>query len=327
MRVFMVGEAANHEATLRAGLDPAVRETAEIVALPRESASDPAHDGEIAAEDVVISLRYRREGLGPRFRFLQVPGAGLDGIVFEALHPETTVCNVFEHESPIGEFVVASLLEWEIGLAAIRRSFKPEKWGPIYRSRVPHGELRGKTVGIIGFGRIGRAIAARAAPFGVRLLALDKAVSEAEGVEVMPPAELPRLLAAADYVVVASPLTDETRGLLDHAAFAAMKSSAVLVNVSRAEIVDEAALYQALETGAIRGASLDVWYRYPTGACDDPHPSAQPFLDLPNALCTPHVSAWTRELMVRRYGVIAENINALIAGRPLRNVIRQGGHS
>lgn len=325
MKIFMVGEAATHRHQLLPALDTGLAGEVEIRPLPAEAAVAPDYDDDIAPDDVIISLRLRRDsGSMPPFALLHVPGAGLDKIDLAILSPSTTVCNVFEHEGPIAEFVVASLLNWEIRLDLLQRGFAPEAWPQVYRNRVPHGELAGKTIGIIGFGRIGRAIAARVLPFGVTVMAADAAAAPAEGVHVMPPSDLPRLLAHADYVVVACPLTEGTRGLIGHAELAAMKETAVLVNVSRAEVVAEAALFEALKSTRIRGASLDVWYRYPTGSHDVVPPADHPFHALPNVVCTPHSSAWTRELMDRRYARIAANISALAAGRPLDNVVRPG---
>lgn len=319
MTIFLVGEAAEHEADLRAGL----REPHRIVALPGEAAASPDHDGEIEPGDVVVSLRWARPaGRVPRFRLLHVPGAGLDGIDQAALHPQTLVANVFEHEVPIAEFVLARLLEWEIRAADLQAAFGPDDWPAHYRHRVPHGELAGRTLGIIGYGRIGRAIAARAAAFGVRLLAVDDFAAPDGVTEVLPAVRRGELLATSDYVVVACPLTPETTGLIDTAALAAMPSHAVLVNISRAPIVDEDALYTALRERHIGGAILDVWYRYPGSAHDRVAPAGRPFWDLPNAWCTPHSSAWTGELPRRRYAVIADNVNRLEAGEPLRNVVR-----
>jgi phosphoglycerate dehydrogenase-like enzyme len=319
MTIFLVGEAAEHEAELRAGLNEPQR----IVALPREAAASPAYDGEFEPDDVVVSLRWTRpEGQVPRFRLLHVPGAGLDGVDQSALHPETLVANVFEHEGPIAEFVLARLLEWEIRAASMQAAFGPADWPAQYRQRTPHGEIAGKKLGVIGYGRIGRAIATRAAAFGVRVVAVDDFAPPDGVAEVLPTVRLGELLSGSDYVVVSCPLTPETTGLIDAAALAAMPEHAVLVNISRAPIVDEDALYTALRERHIGGAILDVWYRYPSSSHDRLAPAARPFWDLPNAWCTPHSSAWTGELPRRRYAVIADNVNRLVAGEPLRNVVR-----
>lgn len=320
----MVGEAANYRAQLVAGLSGGPCAEAEIIALPREAAFSADFDAGIGEQDVVISLRLRREGRAlPAFRLLHVPGAGLDGIDFDALAAETTVCNVYEHEGPISEFVLASILNWEIRLDELRGRFSSERWSQVYRSRVPHGELAGKTIGIIGFGRIGRAVAKRATAFGMTVVVATATPSPSDYADsVLSIAELPQLLAAADYLVIACPLSPDTRGMIAAQQFALMKPETVLVNVSRAEIIDEAALFEALDTHRIRGASLDVWYRYPSGDSDEVRPADHPFDRLENAVCTPHSSAWTTELMARRYAFIARNINALATGMPLENVVR-----
>jgi phosphoglycerate dehydrogenase-like enzyme len=315
MKVHLLGDAMRQRAVL-APLLPGV----EIVDLPREAAQSAAFDGGIASDDVVVALRFRRPGGAPPFALLHVPGAGLDGIDFESLQQGCQVCNVFEHEVPIAEYVIHAMLGWELRPRSM--SFTAESWGEAHRTRQPHGELSGKTVGIVGFGRIGRAIAERARAFGVRILALDQAPApSALADEVIAPADLHRLLAASDYVVLAAPLTDSTHGMIDAAALAAMRPDAVLINISRAEIADEEALYRALAENRIGGAVLDVWYRYPADAADNPAPSRFPFLDLPNVVATAHSSAWSTGLPGRRYRVIAENIRRLAAGEALLNQV------
>lgn len=324
MNIFMVGEAAKHSETLERHLD----RPHGIVALPRAAAYSAAHDSEIGPDDVLISLRLRRDGTAlPAPRLLHVPGAGLDGIEIERLSPNTSVCNVFEHEIPIAEFVLASMLDHEIGLAALRASFTPSTWSETYRSRRPHGELSGKTLVILGFGRIGRAIAVRARAFGVHVVAVDAVppAADAPAAETAVPGALAACLSRADYAVLCCPLSAATRGLIDAEKLAAMKPDGVLINVSRAEIVDEDALFEALKSRAIGGAILDVWYRYPQSEGEDVPPSRHPFHELDNAACTPHSSAWTSALPGRRYAFMADNINRLAAGQPLRNLVAGRG--
>jgi phosphoglycerate dehydrogenase-like enzyme len=321
MKTVMIGEAANHREKLSASL----AQPCDIVCLPADAAGASTFDAEIDVADVVISLRYRRQGVGPRFALLHVPGAGLDGIDLASLPPGCTVCNVFEHDVPIAEFVMLAMLQWQIRLDEMRARFSPEAWSKAYGHRVPHGELLGKTLGLIGFGRIGRAIAVRAKAFGMRVMAVDQVMIDPADVAevIMPPAELGRLLGEADFVAVTCPLTDSTRGLLDARSLRQMKQSAVLINISRAEVADEAALYVALEEGAIAGAFLDVWYRYPTKADDNVQPSRFPFHRLPQVYATPHSCAWTTALPYRRYAVIAENIRRWATGEPLLNLVHR----
>jgi phosphoglycerate dehydrogenase-like enzyme len=252
----------------------------------------------------------------------------LDGIDLAALHPGTAVANVFEHEIPIAEFVLARLLEWEIRAGAMQAAFDAGSWPDTYRGRTPHGEVFGRTLGIIGYGRIGRAIATRAAAFGMRVQAVDARAGDGASpdgaAELLPVDRLDEVLAGADYLVVACPLTPATTGLIDRAALRRMRSHAVLVNISRGPVVEESALFEALRDDVIGGAVLDVWYSYPRSAEDRPAPAAHPFWELSNAWCTPHSSAWTRELAHRRYRAIALNIDRLVTGQPLTNLVRAG---
>jgi phosphoglycerate dehydrogenase-like enzyme len=319
VKVFLVGEAAEHGEDLRPHLDL----PHEIVNLPRAAASSNAFDGDITAADVVVSLRFTRaESTAPPFRLLHVPGAGLDQVDFDALAPDTQVANVFEHETPISEFVIARLLEWEIRGTVMQESFTPQAWPSLYRARQPHGEMFGRTMVLVGYGRIGRAIASRASAFGVDVVAVDDHAVGDESARVVPTDRLADLQRRADYLVLACPLTPATTGLIDAAALARMPSGAVLVNVSRAPIVDQRALYEALRDNVISGAVLDVWYRYPDSETDRVEPAQVPLWELPNAWCTPHSSAWTTQLPRRRYAVIADNVNRLAAGEPLRNLVR-----
>ena len=133
------------------------------------------------------------------------------------------------------------------------------------------------------------------------------------------------LLARSDFVVVCCPLTETTRGMIGAAELDAMRRDGVLINVGRAEVVDEQALFWALKEERIAGAFLDVWYDYPTPGRPIARPSTMPFHELPNVRCTPHCSAWTDRLWQRRLECIARNIGLLRAGRPLENVVRRPG--
>lgn len=316
MKVILIGDAGRQKDVL-ASLLPGQ----EIVVLPREASGSALFDAEIGPDDVIVSLRFSREGSMPPFALLHVPGAGLDGIDLPAVPAGCRVCNVYEHEGPIAEYILLQMLAWEIRPDAMR--FTADSWGQAHRNRKPHSELAGKTLAIVGFGRIGRAVAERARAFGVRIAALDRSLGSHAGWvdDRVPQGQLPRLLGLADYVVLACPLTEATRGLIGTAELAAMKTTGVLINVSRAEIVDEPALYEALSQERIGGAILDVWYRYPAGTDDNPPPATFPFLDLPNVVATAHSSAWTSALPGRRYRFIADNIRRLAAGEPLLNQV------
>lgn len=275
--------------------------------------------------DVAVALRFgKAEAQKLQPRLLHLPGAGADAIDFEWLPKDCTLCNVFEHEGPIAEYVMLAMLDWEIGYAAMTRTFSAAGWSDAYRKRKPHGELAGKTIGLIGVGHIGAAIAARATAFNMQTVAIASKVREPEGhMEwIGDRSRLGELLAIADYVVVACPLTEETRGMIGKAELAQMKPTAVLINIARGEIADEEALFETLRDRRIAGAVLDAWYRYPAAPDDQVEPSRFAFDRLENVRATPHASAWTSALFERRYTFIADNIRRFAAGKPLTNVIR-----
>jgi phosphoglycerate dehydrogenase-like enzyme len=278
--------------------------------------------------DVAISIRFNAADIAAvRCRLLQCSGVGIDGIALDKLPRNTAVCNVHEHEIPIAEYVMAGILDNEIDLFRAEQSFNAAGWGNLFRARVPHGEAAGKTILIVGLGRVGKAIATRARVFGMHVLGVSRSgrsVPEADRVDNF--RRLNEALREADYVALACPLTDETRGLIDAAAFAAMKSSAMLINVARGEVVDEQALFDAMTKKRIAAALLDVWYTYPTLAEPNPKPSRFALEAVPGVKCTPHISAWTEGLMERRYKAMADNLARFANGEPLLNVVWRDGH-
>jgi phosphoglycerate dehydrogenase-like enzyme len=182
-------------------------------------------------------------------------------------------------------------------------------WGP--GRFLPHGTgLRGRTLGVIGYGRIGREVVRLLEPWGMRVLVTQRTPVTESGVAY---AALDQLLAESDVVVVACPLTDATRGLLDAPRLALMKSTAILVNVARGAIVDQAALVDALRSGRLAGAGLEV-------VDPEPLPADDPLLALPNVVGAPHSLGYTDDLI---RGCVEEACDALIsvaAGRVPANV-------
>ena len=166
-------------------------------------------------------------------------------------------------------------------------------------------DLKGKQLGLVGFGRIGRAVAAKAPAFGMRVAYASRHAEEPPGVESM---SFDRLLNTSDIVSLHVPLTSETHHLIDRRAVARMKRSAYLVNTSRGAIVDEAALAWALRQGLIAGAGLDVYEHEPTI-----HPD---LLSLENVLLAPHVGSGTIETRTAMANLAIENVLAVLSGRP-----------
>ncbi len=286
----------------------------------------PAPDGGPHKVDVLLSAIFNAAASQKvTFRLLQSTGVGVDKIDFAALPAEAWVCNMYGHEFPIAEYCLSAMLNSEMDWAQMTSSFTSGAWSQVYFSRPRHGELGGKTVGLVGFGHIAKEVARRAGAFDMRVVAVATSARPApDGVEwVKGREDLPELLGESDYVILAAPLTDATRGMIGAAELAQMKPTAVLVNVGRGGLADEEALYAALSEKRIRGAVLDSWFSYPETADDTAvKPSRFDFAALPNVRATPHVSGWTTALATRRYSKAAENIRNLMAGKPLFNVVR-----
>lgn len=314
--------------TFAASLAPRVRAR---LGLPCQVVQDDeaAIVSRLADVDVLVTMAFTREmgAAGRRLTLVQVPGAGLDRVDRSALPPGARLANVYGHETGIAEYVIGAMLTLTRGFsrldAALRRGSWESQWAVGTPPPLPSPELAGKSVGILGYGRIGQCVARRARAFDMEVLAIrcDVGASAEDDLALLGGMEiLEEVLQRADYLVLTLPLGPVTRGLIGEAQLRAMKPSAVLVNVSRAEIVDEAALYRALAKRTIGGAALDVWYRYPTQAAAT-MPASKPFHELPNVLMTPHVSGWTEGMLEARAALIAENIARAARGeRPLNEI-------
>ncbi len=279
--------------------------------------------------DVLVTLVFTAAmgAAAKRLRLVQVPGAGLDRIDRAALPPGTSLANAYGHETGIAEYVLGAMLALSRGFGRLDASLRAGRWDSQWAPGVPPPpvwpELVGKTLGILGYGRIGRAVARRARAFDMAVLATRRDVTRAdpEGLALLGgPDALDEVLRRADHLAITLPLTAATRGLLGERELRMMKPTAILINVARAEIIDEEALYRALAQKTIAGAALDVWYRYPTGT-GPTLPAHQPFHELSNVLMTPHVSGWTEGMMEARAKVIAENIDRTARGEPPANQI------
>ena len=284
----------------------------------------------LSSVDVLVSLAFTREmgAAATRLRLVQVPGAGLDRIDRTALPAGTALANVYGHEVGIAEYVMGAMLALTRSFgridAALRHGTWESQWGVGAPAPPPWPELAGKTLGILGYGRIGQALARRARAFDMEVCAIrrDVAQSAADGLALLGGSDrLDEVLCRADYLAVTLSLNDATRGLVGERELSLMKPTAVLVNVARAEIVDEDALYRALAERRLAGAALDVWYRYPKTA-EPTLPARRPFHELANVLMTPHVSGWTEGMLEARATLIAENIQRIARGEPPLNLIR-----
>jgi phosphoglycerate dehydrogenase-like enzyme len=274
--------------------------------------------------DVLVTMAFTPAmgAVSRRLKLVQVPGAGLDRIDLAALPPDTWLANVYGHEIGIAEYVIGAMLALTRDFARLDARLRQGDWESQWAlgtpAPAPWPELAGKTLGILGYGRIGQCVARRAQAFDMVVWALrrDPTRSPAHGLAFSGgPEALDEVLRYADYLVLTLSLTEATRGLLGERELRLLKPTAVLINVARAEIVDEVALYRALTQRTIAGAALDVWYKYPTGP-GPTWPARQAFQDLPNVLMTPHVSGWTAGMLEARAQGIAEHIQRVGRGVP-----------
>jgi phosphoglycerate dehydrogenase-like enzyme len=268
----------------------------------------------------------------PGLKWVQLHTAGVDHLLDHPLMKSsillTTVSGI--HATPIAEYVFASILAFNRRVPKMlyyqsRREWPQGRWNLFARP-----ELRGSTLGIIGYGSIGREVGRIARCFGMRLVATKRSVSQMRDVgyvvqgtgdregalldDAFPPERLSEMLSLCDYVVVAVPLTPETRKLIGEAELRAMKPSAYLVNISRGGTVDEGALIKALQEGWIAGAGLDVFE-------EEPLPSDSPLYGLENVILSPHVSGFTLRYDERASDLFAENLRRYLTGEPLLNLV------
>ena len=323
--LFLGGVAADTARGIEAQLPASVE--VEIIDDPIDRTLLPAA---AATADILVSNHWRADyPPAPGVRLVQSVATGVDLFELAALPAGVTVCNAFGHETAIAEYVVMTMLALHHRLFEISAEFRDHaSWRASWvESGAPHGEVRGSTLGIVGYGRVGREVARRAAPFGCRVLAANRTPRPAEdGVErVYPLAELDRMLPQCDTVALCTALGPETTGLLDARRLALMKPEAFLINIARGQVVDEDALFAALRDRNIAGAALDVWWQYPNAADPNRRGSRHPFHELANVIVTPHNSGWTTGMVRRRWDEVAENLGRFVRGEPLINIVIAGG--
>jgi D-3-phosphoglycerate dehydrogenase len=263
--------------------------------------------------EAVISrtLRFSAASIAasPALRVIAKHGVGVDNIdVAAATRRGIPVFNsMAANAQSVAEHAILLMLGLKRRLPQLDRSMREGRWD---RPGYVGGELGGKALGIVGLGNVGRALAAIAKGFGMRVAAFDPYVPTERvpaGVTLM--RNLEAMLAEADIVSVHCPLTDETRGMIGARQFAAMKPTSLFVNTARGPVMDEAALLDCLKRGAIAGAGLDVF-------TDEPTPAGNPLGALPNVVLTPHIAGATREAMDRVATRAVENAYSILDNTP-----------
>jgi D-3-phosphoglycerate dehydrogenase len=253
----------------------------------------------------------------PKLKIVARAGVGLDNVDVDAA-TERGVLVVNAPTSNIhsaAEHAVALLLSAARQVPEADASLRAHTWK---RSSFSGTEIFGKTVGVVGLGRIGQLVAQRLAAFGTHLIAYDPYVSPARaaqlGIELLP---LDDLLARADFISVHLPKTPETAGLIDKEALAKTKKGVIIVNAARGGLVNEEALAEAVSSGHVRGAGLDVYSKEP---CTD-----SPLFELPQVVVTPHLGASTEEAQDRAGTDVAESVKLALAGEFVPDAVNVGG--
>jgi phosphoglycerate dehydrogenase-like enzyme len=244
--------------------------------------------------------------LASQLQWVHSWAAGPDHQLYEAFveHPALLTSSAGNGAIPLAEHAMMLMLMLNRNALRWIDSQRERKW-----DRFTHGELNGLTLGIIGAGHSGKDLALKAKAFHMRVLGMRRSSEPANNFdEFFTRDDLHSMLTLCDFVVVTAPLTDETRGMLDAAALAAMKPSAHLMCFSRGGIIDDAALITALKAGKIAGAGLDAH-----GV--EPLPAESPFWSLPNVIITPHNGATTKATSERGFGIFIENLRRYMDGR------------
>jgi phosphoglycerate dehydrogenase-like enzyme len=274
--------------------------------------------------DVVIGIKLSADMPQPlKARLFHAPAAGTDAVNTALLPAQCSLANCFGHENAIAEYVIAALLMRHVPLARADQDLRQQRW--TYWAGRPTAlrtELGTQTLGLVGFGHIAQTVAHRAKAFGMRVhVANRSAISHPVVDRSWTLDGLHDFMSTCDAVVVSLPLTENTQGLVGAAAIAAMRSDAVLLNVGRGAVIDEKALYEALQARQIGGAVIDTWYQYPAPTQPECAPSQFDFSSLDNVLMTPHMSGWTSGTVRRRQETLADNIGRLSRGEALINVL------
>jgi phosphoglycerate dehydrogenase-like enzyme len=264
--------------------------------------------------DVLLGFRFPVAPLSQptSLRWIQVTSAGAEFLAPMRDHLQDVVVTNGRgiHGAPIAEYVMAAMVMLHSDFPSFIRAQIVKRW-----QRRPVATLQGRTLGILGLGAIGTEIAVRATAFGMRVRGISRSGNPVPGCAVArTPDRLADVLAECDFVAVTLPLTDETRGMMNDAAFTAMKSGAYLVNVSRGGIVDEAAMIRALGSRRLAGACVDVFET-------EPLPADNPLWSMRNVIVTPHIAGMRQDYVERVVDLFVDNLAAYETGALMTNVV------
>jgi phosphoglycerate dehydrogenase-like enzyme len=311
--ILVLADPAEPQLAMLRGLPP---DTAVVVGNSVEAFAPAVRDASVILNwsgslDLFRGV-FRRS---PNLRWIHSRSAGLDRTLFpELIESPVTLTNGTGVFSPsLGEFALAAILYFAKDFRRMVRNQMACVWEPF--DVLP---VSGRTVGIVGYGDIGRAVAARAVALGMKVLALKRhaALTNPDPLveQVYGPDGRFEMLSRCDYVVVAAPLTSETRAMIAEPEFAVMKSEAVVINVGRGPVIKEEALLGALSTGRIKGAALDVFDH-------EPLPGNHPFYKLENVLLSPHCADHTPDWLDQAMQFFLAQLQRFQKNEPLMNVV------
>ncbi len=277
---------------------------------------------EIADTDVFIgwSLRPEQFAEARKLRWIHSPAAAVHQLMYPALIQSNVIVtnSTGIHGAVVAEHAIAILLALAKRLPQAMRYQAKHEWSQdeLWHGSPPPREVADSTVLIVGMGSIGREFAARAKALGMRILAIrENPTKGLDGAHaVYSSAQIDEVLPQADYVLLCTPVTPATTGIMNAARLGKMKADAYLINVARGPLIDEAALLDALQKRCIAGAALDVFNEEPLAV-------GSPFWSLDNILITPHTAAVTERLWERHYRLIVDNMKRFLSGDPLVNQV------
>jgi phosphoglycerate dehydrogenase-like enzyme len=309
-----------------------------IVVTQREARTTEEVADVIGTTDILYTWNiFPNVAEAPRLRWVQLHQAGIDTLLEHPLYANsdvafTTASGV--HAIPMAEYAMAMILAFAHHMPQMMEDKISGLWPKERWNRYLPKELYGATIGIVGYGSIGRQIARLAVIFGMKVLAMKRdlrqpaetntfvvaGTGDPEGdipERMYPPEALHSFLSACDFVVLTVPLTGNTKHLIDADALKAVKPDAVIINVARGDVIDEAALIDALQHERLRGAALDVFSQ-------EPLPADNPLWTLPNVIMSPHIAGLTPLYYERAADLFAENLRRFLAGEPLLNQVDRG---
>lgn len=287
--------------------------------------SPEAQSVAISRADVLVCAKLSPEDAAScPAGLVHITGSGADRVAVANLPTGTVVARTSHHERSIAEHILMVVLTHQRRLMSVTDQMRAGIWRSVANepNTVMHRTLDELTIGFVGLGGIGTEAVRLCTALGMKAVAVRRnpgktATAETNLEWVKPMESLPELLSASDVVVLCLPLTEETHGLMGTRQFEQMRNDAQLINVSRGPIIDEQALYSALQEGSIGEAALDVWWDAPNGT--DAPESVSRFVALPKVIATPHYSGHARQTFMLRSKEIAQNIKAFNEGRPPSN--------